>query len=129
MMVAERKVVVVDIDEKAELVHLVDEVRAAGGETVLRWNGEEVAVVRTLKHSRLRRQRQRTEADVEAFRASAGGWRGIVDEAFMEEVYRSRSVSSRPSVDLWYQLRLITSATEPRLRSKRATAGALADAG
>jgi hypothetical protein len=28
-----------------------------------------------------------------------------------------------------YQLRLITSATEPRLRSKRATAGALADAG
>jgi hypothetical protein len=97
-MVAERKVI--DIDESAELIHLVDEVRAAEGATVLRRNGEEVAVIRPLKHTRRRRQRRRTEADVEAFRASAGGWKGLVDEAFMEEVYRSRSVSSRPSVDL-----------------------------
>jgi len=34
------------------------------------------------------------------FLSSAGGWRDIVDEKFLDEIYRQRSLRTRPEVKL-----------------------------
>jgi predicted DNA-binding antitoxin AbrB/MazE fold protein len=34
------------------------------------------------------------------FLSSAGGWKDIVDEDFLDEIYRQRSVRNRPEVKL-----------------------------
>ncbi len=34
------------------------------------------------------------------FLSSAGGWKGIVDEKFLDEIYRQRSLRTRPEVPL-----------------------------
>ncbi len=36
----------------------------------------------------------------ERFLSSAGGWKDIVDEKFLEEIYRQRSLHTRPEVKL-----------------------------
>jgi hypothetical protein len=51
--------------------------------------------------SRKRREHKVTEANYEAFLASAGGWKDLVDtEKLKEDIYASRSISSRPPVEL-----------------------------
>jgi len=93
-MVAERTVV--DVDQSADLTHLVDLVRTARGVTILRSNGEEVAEVRPLKRTRSRRPRSRTESDVEAFRAVAGAWKGLVDaDQLIADIYADRDLEIR----------------------------------
>ena len=48
-----------------------------------------------------RRRRPKTEADYEAFLASAGGWKDLVDtEKLKADIYESRRISSRPPVEL-----------------------------
>ena len=34
------------------------------------------------------------------FRAAAGGWKNIVDENFLDEIYRQRDLRTRPEVKL-----------------------------
>lgn len=34
------------------------------------------------------------------FRAAAGGWKDIVDENFLDEIYRQRDLRTRPEVKL-----------------------------
>jgi len=36
----------------------------------------------------------------ERFLSSAGGWKDIVDENFLDEIYRQRSLHTRPEVKL-----------------------------
>ena len=93
-MAAERKVI--DIDHNPDLIHLVDELQATDGPTVLRRNGAEVAIVRSLKPPRSRRQRTRTERDVKAFLAAAGGWKGLVDtDQLIKDIYADRELEIR----------------------------------
>jgi hypothetical protein len=92
-MAAERKVI--DIDHNPELIHVVDEI---DGPKVLRRNGEEMAVARSLQQRRRRRQKVGTQADVEAFLAAARGWKGLVDaDQLIADIYADRDLEIRES--------------------------------
>lgn len=46
-------------------------------------------------------KRNRTAADREAFLSSLGGWKDLVDtDKLIENIYESRSISTRPPVEL-----------------------------
>jgi transposase len=46
-------------------------------------------------------KRKRTAADREAFLSSLGGWKDLVDtDKLVENIYESRSISTRPPVEL-----------------------------
>ena len=47
-----------------------------------------------------RKRRVRTEANHQAFLASAGGWKDVDTDKLLDDIYESRRNSSRPPVDL-----------------------------
>jgi hypothetical protein len=99
-MVAERRVV--DIDESPDLIRLVDDLDASLTATVLRRNGEEIALVTPLTPS-VRRRRRSTDPEKlrEVLRATAGGWRDLVDtDKLIEDIYADRELPERQLPDL-----------------------------
>jgi hypothetical protein len=92
----------IDISDNPELLRLVEEMNAAEEPLLLRRGDTELALLTPVKRPRARkRTREHTDADRAAFRAAAGGWKGLVDtEAFIRDVYESRRISSRPPVKL-----------------------------
>ncbi len=85
-----------DISDAPELLRLVEEVRETNEPRILRRGNEELAVITALPP-----HQGKTEADYEAFRSAAGGWKGLVDtDKLIEDIYESRRISSRPPVDL-----------------------------
>jgi hypothetical protein len=93
----------IDITEDPALLRVVEEVRAGNKPRVLRRNGEDVALVVPLAHTsaRNRRDRPKTEADYEAFRSAAGGWKDLIDvDQFINDIHESRRISTRPPVEL-----------------------------
>jgi hypothetical protein len=70
----------IDISNLPDLLRLVEEVRAANEPRVLRRGSEDLAVLTPVRSpTKQRRGSAKTEADYEAFRSSAGGWKGLVD--------------------------------------------------
>jgi antitoxin (DNA-binding transcriptional repressor) of toxin-antitoxin stability system len=97
-MIAERKVI--DVDESPELAHLVDRISESQEATLLRRNGQAVAVITPLKKRRQRQVRVPTQEDVEAFAAAAGGWKGLVDaDALIADIYADRDAEIRQPGD------------------------------
>ena len=45
-------------------------------------------------------RRKKTKADFEAFLASAGSWRDVDTDELISRIYKGRSVSTRPPVEL-----------------------------
>ncbi|MGN6674064.1 MAG: hypothetical protein ACTHMA_12230 [Thermomicrobiales bacterium] len=92
----------IDISDNPELLRLVEEMNAAEEPLLLRRGDTALALLTPVKRPRARkRKREHTDADRAAFRAAAGGWKGLVDtEAFIRDVYESRRISSRPPVKL-----------------------------
>jgi hypothetical protein len=88
----------IDIGGTPELLRLAEEVRSTSEPCVLRRDGEDVAVVMPVK--RRRAKRSNTEADYEAFRAAAGGWKDVDVDKFLADNQASRRASSRPPVEL-----------------------------
>src|SRR5688500_60171 len=89
-----------DIHSVPELLHIVEEIRDTKATRVITRNGEDLAVLSPVKAIR-RASRPRTKADYEAFLASAGGWKDLVDtEQLKRDIAASRSISSRPPVRL-----------------------------
>ena len=62
----------------------------------------EVALLRRVSpKKRPKRRRVITDADHQAFLSSLGGWKDLVDtDKLIENIYESRSISSRPPVEL-----------------------------
>ena len=69
----------IDISNAPDLLRLVEEVRTTRRPHILRKNSEDLAVLKPVAPARHRNKRARTRADYEAFRAAAGGWKGLVD--------------------------------------------------
>jgi hypothetical protein len=87
---------IIDVESRPELLHLVEELEKTPEEQLLRWRGRVVAVVRPTSQEAAASE----DAD-SAFRAAAGSWRDHLDtDAFVEENYRQRLVSTRPAVDV-----------------------------
>lgn len=97
----ERTLEIVDISDESELLRLVEDVRASGAPRLLRRGGEDVALLLPMESVAVYPWREPTEEDYEAFRSSAGSWKGHIDvEQFLRDNYESRRRSSRPAVDL-----------------------------
>lgn len=87
-----------DISSTPELLQIAAEVRRTNTPRLLKRGSEPLAKLVPIKP---RKPRTRTTADHEAFLASAGGWKGIVDaDRFLADNDESRRLSSRPPVEL-----------------------------
>ena len=95
-----RELVPLDISSMPDLVRLVDEVRSTGVSRILTWENKDVAILSPAPPRRRRTLRTPSTEDVEAFRALAGSWEGLIDrEKFLADIAESRR-SSRPPVKL-----------------------------
>lgn len=92
----------IDISDFPDLMRLAEEVRTSKEPRMLTRDHEMLAVLMPVeKPTRKRRvPRPKTRADYAAFRTAAGGWKGLVDEETMEQIIESRSVSTRPPIEL-----------------------------
>lgn len=97
-----RTVPVIDVDNRPALRWLVDELKASRTPVILRFAGEEVAVVSPPEIGDDRDpSRAITDDERDAFRRTAGGWEGSIDiDAFLEDTYTSRRLPPRPRVEL-----------------------------
>jgi hypothetical protein len=93
---------VIDVEDVPELERIINVVREGQEELGLRQHGEEVALISPLPvPARRGRKRIVTEAELEAIRAAAGGWKGLVDtEKLLEDIYSDRDIGDRPPVEL-----------------------------
>src|SRR6266571_2774237 len=88
----------INISDTPDLLRLAEEVRKDNRVIVLVSNGEEVARLTPPARKRRRRGWIPSSADMEAFRAAAGSWRGVVDtDKLKEDIYESRRLSTRPA--------------------------------
>src|SRR5215217_7210679 len=96
-----KEIAPVDISTNLELVRLIEEVACTGKARMLRRADQDVAILMPLTtRGRTRKVRAKTEADYEAFRASAGSWEDVDTDRLVEELYENRQQSSRPPVEL-----------------------------
>ena len=111
-MVATRKFV--DLEDKPDLADVVRNVHSQGEPVVLREAGQKLAALVPMSDtdesesgdsSREERHKRLMEL--------AGSMKGLVDEEKLYEIYRSRSISTRPPVELsrtyWTRTSLSTS--------------------
>ena len=95
-----RAVKPIDVDGVPELVRLAREVRESGEPHVLREGGEDLALLTPVAPTRTYPWREKTEADYEAFRSAAGGWKDVDTDKIIEDIYADRRMSDHPAVDL-----------------------------
>ena len=90
-----------EIGNIPELLRLAEEVQTTKQPRVLTHDGKELVEVRpVMPVARGSLKSSKTQADLEAFRSAAGGWKGLVDpEALKEHIKTTRS-SDRPPVTL-----------------------------
>jgi hypothetical protein len=91
----------VEINDTPDLLRLVQEVKARKVSYLLRHDGEDIAVlIPAPKILRRRGKSAKSEADMAAFYASAGGWEDMDTDRLKQEIYESRRISTRPPVAL-----------------------------
>jgi len=90
-----------DVRDIPELIRLAREVHESGEFRILREGDKELAMILPMEPPVSYPWRDKTEEDYEAFRSSAGGWKGIVDvEQILKDNEESRRISTRPPVEL-----------------------------
>lgn len=96
----------IDISNNPDLLRLAEDVRRRNTSAVLRNGDEEIAVVMPITDAGTRTARRspfkkKSQADIDAFLASAGGWKDLVDtEQLKREIAESRARSGRPPIEL-----------------------------
>lgn len=63
-------------------------------------SGEKLVIKPLTTKKSVRRQRKRSKADIDAFRAAAGSWKDEDVDTFIQNIYESRQNSLRPPVEL-----------------------------
>ena len=91
----------IDISNVPELLSIAEEVQTSGEPQILTRDTEEIAVLMPITSSpRSRTKRTKTQADYEAFRSAAGGWKDVDTDALIEKIYADRRRSNRPPIEL-----------------------------
>ncbi len=91
----------IDISNVPELVSIVEKVRTTQEPYILRRDNEDMAVLIPVTSAPKRRTRRtKTEADYEAFRSAAGGWKDVDTDTLIANIYEDRRKSNRPPVEL-----------------------------
>ncbi len=98
-------VTVIEIDDREDVLRLVDELKSEHAPVILRHDGRDVAVITSLDRARSAGaplpRKVITDADRAAARAAAGSWVGNVDfDAFRKALAESRALPPKPPVDL-----------------------------
>ncbi len=86
------EMIYIDISDVPDLLRIAEEVRTTRKPRMLRRDNENVAVLMPVTSTQRRKaSRAKTKADYEAFRAAAGGWKGLVDtDKLIADIYESR---------------------------------------
>jgi PHD/YefM family antitoxin component YafN of YafNO toxin-antitoxin module len=95
-MAAERKFV--NLEDKPDLVAVARDVGKTGEPVVLRESGHQFAVISPI--SEYKADVLRAEERHARIMAHAGSLKGLIDEEVIEEIYRGRTISTRPPVEL-----------------------------
>jgi len=84
---------VTDVFNRVRAAHKAVVVESANGEKFL---------IKPLSAAKTHRRRssKRTKADYEAFLAAAGSWHDVDTDELIKRIYTSRTISTRPPVDL-----------------------------
>lgn len=83
-----------DVEDHPGLVSLVEDLRNADDEVVIRQHGEEIAVVIPIRERRQKRvPRVITDEDRAAFRAAAGGRKDVDTDRLLQDIYADRDMS------------------------------------
>lgn len=96
-----KELTAVDISDIPEMLRLAEEVRRTDQPRILRAASEDIAVLVPAKpRVKRRRQRGKSDADMETFWSSFGGWKDVDTDKLIEDIYASRRVSTRPPIEL-----------------------------
>jgi|GEM_PF-1061322 len=88
-----------DLEDIPEIAAAARESRESGQPIDLRLGGKTVAVLTPKSEWKPGEPRKMSPEDTARFMESAGAWRRLIDaEHFLDENYRSRSISTRPEV-------------------------------
>lgn len=84
------------------LAEIAEEVRRTNRPRVLRRADEDVAVISPVRKAAKRSPfKPKSQADIDAFLSSAGGWKGIVDaDKLREDIDASRALPIKPRPEL-----------------------------
>lgn len=86
---------------RANLSPIFDRITREHETVVIERKGDGEVILRPVASRVLTRHRAKTAADYAAFRASAGGWKGLVDtERLKADTDESRRLSLRPRIEL-----------------------------
>lgn len=96
-----KELTAVDISDIPEMLRLAVEVCRTEQPRDLRADNEDIAVLVPAKPPAKRRgRRNKSDADMEAFWSSFGGWKDVDTDKLIEDIYTSRHVSTRPPIEL-----------------------------
>lgn len=88
----------IDITSFPELAHIVEEVEATRTPRKLVLHNKPVAVISPVP---AKKQREKTKADYEAFRAATGSWKEVDTDTLLKNIYEDRRrTNTRPPVKL-----------------------------
>lgn len=75
-----------------ELVRIAEEVEATKAPRELKRDNKPIALIMPIRQTNPRqKKRRKTEANYEAFKAAAGGWKGLINtEQLKKDIYESR---------------------------------------
>lgn len=90
---------VLDLANAPDLGQLAAEVNASGEAASLCRDGEEVARLVPPRRRPTQRRKPPTQADIDAFLSSAGGWASVDTEAFLKANRESPDLPGRPLVE------------------------------
>jgi len=96
----------IDISNNPDLLRLAEDVRRRNASAVLRNGDEAVAVMMPVTDTATRKVtrspfKKKSQADIDAFLAAAGGWKDLVDtEQLKRDITESRARSGRPPIKL-----------------------------
>jgi PHD/YefM family antitoxin component YafN of YafNO toxin-antitoxin module len=84
----------------SNLEEVLDRVFHEHEEVLIENSNGELAVLKPAPKKRRKSKREITEEDRQAFLSSAGGWSDVDIDEFIQDIYESRRMSSRPPVEL-----------------------------
>jgi hypothetical protein len=91
----------IDISNIPELVRIAEEVDATKTSRELKWENKPIALITPITQTKSQRKRGKTEFDPQAFKATAGILKGLIDaEQLKKDISESRGLITRPPIKL-----------------------------
>jgi hypothetical protein len=91
----------IDITNMPDLVRIAEEVEASKKPRELKRENKPIALITPIVQTKPQRKRGKTTFDPEAFKATAGILKGLIDaEQLKKDIYESRGLITRPPIKL-----------------------------